>query len=94
MTDEEREYESAWHLDRKVPIALIITIAMQTIGIVWFAAGLFYRVDALEKQQLASQPHSDRITRMEVKVESIERGVTEIKSLIQQRPAASPLLQR
>lgn len=92
--EEEHEYESAWHLDRKVPIALIVTIVLQTVGIIWFAANLFYRVDALEKHQIASSPQAERLTRVEVKIENVERGVAEIKSLIQQRPAASPLLQR
>lgn len=86
MTDEEnREYESKWHLDKKVPLALIATIAIQTIGIVWFAAGLFYRVEALEKHQLASSPQADRITRMEVKIENVERGVNRIESVLQSR---------
>jgi len=33
-----------WHLNRRVPIALIITIIMQTIGIVWWATSLSARV--------------------------------------------------
>jgi len=95
MTQDERDYERAWHLDKKVPIALIVTIAIQTAGIIWFAAGLFYRVDALEKQTSGYLPHADRITRMEVKIENVERGVTRIESLIQQprtqwRPQSSP----
>lgn len=34
-----------WHLDKRVPIALIITLIMQTAGMVWWAAGLSHRVD-------------------------------------------------
>lgn len=87
MTD--RETESNWHLDKKVPLALIATIALQTISIVWFAAGLFYRVDALEKHQLASSPVSDRVTRMEVKIENVERGVMRIENVLQSRTPTS-----
>lgn len=83
--DDIERYESNWHLDKKVPIAMIGTIILQTIGIVWFAASLFYRVEALERQQLASSPQGDRITRMEVKVENIERGVTRIENVLQSR---------
>jgi hypothetical protein len=34
-----------WHLDRRVPIALIVALAVQTSGIVWWAASLSGRVD-------------------------------------------------
>jgi hypothetical protein len=37
--------QQAWHLDRRVPIALIVALAVQTSGIVWWAASLSGRVD-------------------------------------------------
>jgi Tfp pilus assembly protein PilO len=37
--------EAAWHLDKRVPIALIVTLAIQTSGLVWWAASLSGRVD-------------------------------------------------
>lgn len=33
-----------WHLDRRVPIALILTIIVQTVGLVWWAASLSHQV--------------------------------------------------
>jgi hypothetical protein len=30
--------EASWHFDRRIPIALIVTIAIQTFGIVWWAS--------------------------------------------------------
>lgn len=30
--------EASWHFDRRIPIALIVTIAVQTFGIVWWAS--------------------------------------------------------
>jgi hypothetical protein len=38
-----------WHLDKKVPIALILAIGMQTAGAIWWARGLDARISALEK---------------------------------------------
>lgn len=32
--------QSGWHLDRRVPAALIIAVMIQTAGIVWWAATL------------------------------------------------------
>lgn len=34
-----------WHLDKRVPIALILAIVLQTGGFIWWAAGLSHRVD-------------------------------------------------
>ena len=33
-----RDDKEPWHLDKKVPIALIITILVQTGGAIWWAA--------------------------------------------------------
>jgi uncharacterized membrane protein len=30
--------DEPWHLDKRVPVAMIFAILMQTIGIVWWAA--------------------------------------------------------
>lgn len=46
MTDET---ESGWHLDKRVPIALIVMIFVQTSGMIWWAATTSARVDELEK---------------------------------------------
>lgn len=40
--------DSQWHLDKKVPIALIITIFLQIAAFVWMAAKLDSRVSVLE----------------------------------------------
>jgi hypothetical protein len=98
MTDADREYESNWHLDKKVPIAMILAIAMQTGGFVWFSARLDQRVEVLERSEtraaIVAPAQADRLTRVEVKIENVERGVTRIENLIQSRPPSSPLISR
>ena len=47
-----------WHLDRKVPLALIVTILLQTSLGVWWAASLTSRVDR------AIQVNDDQDTRL------------------------------
>lgn len=32
--------QEAWHLDKRVPIALIVTVIIQTGGMVWWAASM------------------------------------------------------
>ena len=72
-----------WHLDKRVPIALILAILLQTGGALWWAAAVSERVNYLEKQLSASAPQADRLTRVEVKIEAIQDGITEIKRLVQ-----------
>ena len=39
-----------WHLDKRIPVAIITAIALQTFGAVWWAASLSARVDVLESR--------------------------------------------
>lgn len=79
----ERGYDQSWHLDRKVPIALILAIVMQTAGIIWFAAGIYHRVETLEKEAMSGRPNAERITRVEVKIENVQEGILRIERLLQ-----------
>lgn len=46
---EEGDRAGGWHLDKRVPIAIILAIFVQTAGVVWWAARLEARVVTLEK---------------------------------------------
>lgn len=85
MSDADRRYEREWHLDKKVPIAMIMTIILQTAGIIWFAAGIVHRVESLERESLARGTQADRITRLEVRLETVQEGITEIKRILQSK---------
>jgi hypothetical protein len=82
---EEQKYEREWHLDKKVPIAMIVTITLQTVGVIWFAAGLFHRVESLERESMARGTQADRITRLEVRLETVQDGILEIKRILQSK---------
>lgn len=41
-----------WHFDKKVPLALIGTLIVQTITVVWWASGIHHRVATVEAMQL------------------------------------------
>lgn len=42
-------YDNSWHLDRRVPVALILTIALQTGTGIWWAASTHYRLGRVEQ---------------------------------------------
>jgi hypothetical protein len=80
------EHDDKWHLDRRVPIALIMAIVVQTSGLVWWASSLSERVSSLEKTRDATAPQADRLTRVEVKIENVQTTVERIERLIRREP--------
>lgn len=74
-----------WHLDKKVPIALIVTIVGQTVVAAWGASNLWTRVGELERQMQSAAPQFERIIRLETKVDGITGSLSEIKALINRR---------
>lgn len=89
MAQPEDPASGTWHLDKRVPLALIITILLQTGTIIWWAAGISARLDQVERQQQSAAPHSDRLTRVETRLEAVQDGINRIERLVQQvRPPA------
>lgn len=80
-----------WTIDKRVPLALILTISIQTCGIVWWASGLTTRVEQLERQAADAKPQADRLTRVEVRLDNVVDGISEIKALLR---TPSPLLSK
>lgn len=76
------ENESQWHWDKRVPIATLAMLLFQTAAVIWWASSLQERVNTLERERMVTAPQADRLTRVEVKIETIQEGITEIKRLI------------
>lgn len=81
MADECR----TWKVDRRIPLALIVALMVQTGGAFWWASNLAARVESLERQAAAVAPQGDRLTRVEVRLDNVVDGIGEIKALL--RPA-------
>lgn len=73
------EHNGGWHLDKRVPVAIIGTILMQTAGGVWFAAGLHWRLMALEGRK----DLNDRMVRMEQVVATNTRALERIERILE-----------
>ena len=74
------ESERHWHLDRRVPVALIVTIIMQTIGIVWWAASISARVDVLERRLEETRTNQSRIVRLEANQSAVYQRLDRIEA--------------
>lgn len=54
MTDQEfqRRSSDGWHLDKKVPISIILTLLIYGISGLWFVADIKRDVEVLKAQQI------------------------------------------
>ena len=80
MPFTKEDLEAHWHLDRRVPLAVLIVLAVQTGGFFWWAGATNERMAAAERAIAANASAADRLTRVEVKVDTIVESVAEIKT--------------
>lgn len=52
--------DGKWHLDKKVPISIILVLVFQLVGGLWFLSKLESRIVALETAQIAQSKTDDR----------------------------------
>lgn len=89
--------EQAWHLDKRIPIALIAGMVGQTLALVWWAATLSSQVaantGAISEFRTARIP--ERLPVIEIQIATINEGMTRLdrkldyllySPSIQQRP--------
>jgi CHASE1-domain containing sensor protein len=83
----ENEETKAWHVEKGVPIAVILTIALQTVALVWWASSLTFRVEKLEQQVSAAAWQSERIIRLDERLVGLQTSIAELKTLVlKQKP--------
>ena len=83
LPDALREH---WHLDKRVPIALIVTLFVQTATIFWWAATTTERLAAVERRVETTAPYADRLTRVEVKMDYMTELLSRIDTTIRRSP--------
>jgi Tfp pilus assembly protein PilO len=54
------EITGKWHLDKRVPITLILAIIIQTLSFVWFFSKMDSRIASLEANLVAQRDRDDR----------------------------------
>lgn len=85
----EVEPAAQWHLDKRVPIAIIAALIAQSVTIGWWAATMSARVDFLERQSALSSDQPGRLVRVETRLDDARAKLDQIDAkldrLIQQR---------
>ena len=81
----EEQRERHWSLDRRIPLALIVTIALQTAVFAFWLGTVSARLDTVEGMVQRSMSNADRLTRVEVKLETVGEVVQRIDRRLEGR---------
>ena len=74
MTEKEE-----WHLDKRVPVSLILALVFQTVTVTAFLTNMSDRIGVLESEQLTSNSVNATVIRMGTQLDYIEINVREMK---------------
>jgi len=85
-----RRAEDHWHLDKRIPLALIVTIVMQTLAATWWAASVDARLTFVEDTAATSREVSERITRLEVQQQELREDLRDLIQLLRQNNGGMP----
>lgn len=73
----------SWHLDKNVPITIIVTLLLQSAGGLWFVSKLDSRIEYLERARLEQQNvDAAQDTRLNDTVRTIREDVRDLNSKI------------
>lgn len=84
MDDEKADQN--WHVDKRIPLALIGAVMLQTAAFSWWAASINVRVGVLEGQMATVAPQAERLIRVETKVDAVREDIQEIKHSVRPAP--------
>lgn len=76
MADKSNE---SWHLDKRIPIAIIMTIALQTTGAIWFAATAWARINSAEQWISENKPIVQQLPVIQNDISYIKAGLQRIE---------------
>ena len=94
MSQAEREH---WHLDKRVPLALIVALVIQTSGMVWWAATIQAEGNAREARLLKLEQRTandravgERLARVEERLAAQGEDISNIERLLRQLVYTKP----
>lgn len=71
-----------WHLDKRVPLALILTIFIQTATVVWWASGVNARVAQLEDKAMRAESAATDIAALKVQIQALDARTARIEDKV------------
>lgn len=80
-----------WTLDRRVPVALILSIVLQSAGLFMWVGALTSRVSELETKAVRAVDAGERVISLEAEMREVRRILERIEAKLDQRPSKSAL---
>lgn len=78
-----------WRIDKRIPVALLLFIGIQTAGAFWWAAtmsanmgALTQRVEVLEKNNALMTAQTAQLAAMDARMMSMQESIKELKGLV------------
>ena len=71
--------DAGWRLDKKIPLALILTVTLQTAAIGVWVGNINSRVNSLEAATGRFSDNGDKLIRLDEKMNTVQQQQTEIK---------------
>jgi hypothetical protein len=79
------EQKDHWAIERKIPIALLTALAIQTGVWIWQSAAAWAGLAQLEKKVEAMAPQAEHLVRIEIKTDLLIAALAEVKDMVRQR---------
>jgi len=80
--DGDERRDGSWHLDKRVPIAIIFVLVFQAVGWVWGASKLDSRVESIEAWITQNNTVAARLSVIEEGQRWIKATLSEIKNSV------------
>lgn len=72
-----------WHLDKRVPLALIVTIVLQTVVWGYWAGVTSNSIETLQDQVRVLSSYQERLARVETRVDNANDTLTRIDARLE-----------
>lgn len=87
MTESSREADaSPWRLDRKIPLMVIVVLAVQTGGALMWAGGEARRISELELRLDRQSGVAERLARLEAGADATRAVLARIEAKLDREP--------
>lgn len=84
ITENEKINSSSWHLDKRIPITLVVMILLQTSGGVWWASKIDLRMAEIEKDSVSHVTQTECVDKHQILAEQVKR-VEALNSTVSKR---------
>jgi len=74
--------ETKWHLDKRVPLAIIFGMFLQFGGFIWMVSQMRSDIDANTTWRVTNGQLVERLATLEERVAGVKDGVSELKDIL------------